>query len=37
MKNLNFNKETWKLIFQTAITVLTALGAIFGLQSCGIL
>lgn len=37
IKNSNeSNKQFWKIIFQAAITILTALGTIFGLQSCGV-
>lgn len=33
----NSGKQVWKVIFKAAITILTALGAIFGLESCGVL
>lgn len=29
------NKEVWKVILQTIITILTALGTVFDLESCG--
>lgn len=29
------NKKVWKVIFQTIITIFTALGTVFGLESCG--
>jgi len=30
------NKAVWKALYQTAITILTTLGTVFGLQSCGL-
>lgn len=37
IQNPQPGKEVWKVLIQTLITILTAIGTVFGLQSCGII